>query len=85
MGSYIAAAAVVTLLSIPLGLTGWALLDAARRPAWAWSMAERSQAGWITGILMGALMVPVGLAISGYYLVRIRPQVARVEAGDLSR
>ncbi len=83
MGSYIGAALLVIVFSIPLGLSGWALLDAARRPAWAWSLAERSQAGWIAGILFGVLMVPLGLVISTMYLARIRPHIARTEAGDI--
>ena len=45
----------------PLALTLWALLDAARRPQWAWALAERSQVAWMTMILLGALLVCAGV------------------------
>lgn len=74
---------VLAIVSVPLLLTAWALLDAARRPAWAWALAERSQPIWIAAILLGVLMVPLGLAVSGLYLLRIRPAVAAAESGRL--
>lgn len=71
------------LACIPIGLTLWALTDAASRPAWVWAMAGRTQVVWIGCIVAGVLVVPVGLAISGYYLVRLRPALARIEGGRL--
>ena len=62
-----------------------ALLDAARRPAWAWALTGRDRAMWIGGICLGILSVVGGLLVSGIYLVRIRPAVAAAEHGDLSR
>lgn len=72
---------VTAALCVPLAISVWALLDACRRPSWAWSLAERNQAMWIGGILLGFLMVLGGLAISGIYLVRVRPRVAAAEDG----
>ena len=71
------------VLCIPLGLSVWALLDCAKRPAWAWAMTTRSQQVWMASILCGILLVPVGLAISAWYLFRVRPEIAAVEAGRL--
>ena len=76
------------VLCIPIGLSLWALLDCARRPSWAWAMTTRSQQVWMASILCGILLVPVGLVISAWYLLRIRPEVAAIEEGrfpDLDR
>ena len=75
---------VTALAALPLALSMWALLDAARRPGWAWALAGRNQAGWMAAILMGFLTVCGGVAVSGWYLWRVRPVVARAEDGDLS-
>lgn len=73
---------LVTLLFIaPLALSIVALLDAARRPAWAWSLAERNQVLWMTSILLGTLMTCAGLAVSGWYLLKVRPVIAAAERG----
>jgi hypothetical protein len=69
------------VVSVPLSLSVWALLDAARRPAWAWSLANRSQAMWVGACALGILLMVVGLFVSISYLVRIRPQIAAAEDG----
>jgi hypothetical protein len=69
------------VLAVPLMLTVWALLDAARRPEWAWALAGRRRVVWLAAILFGAMTVVVGLVISTIYLVRIRPDVAAAEEG----
>ena len=68
---------------IPIALTAWAFLDAARRPAWAWSLANRSQTVWMAAVFLGVLTVVGGLLISGYYLAIVRPEVAAAEEGKL--
>ena len=75
--------AVVTtaFFLIPLGITAWAFLDAARRPSWAWSLAGRSQVAWMVGTALGVLTVIGGLILSGYYLTVIRPEIAAAEDG----
>ena len=73
----------LVLVGIPLGLSVWALLDAARRPQWAWSLAERNQVLWMAVILGGVLSVVLGLGISGWYLWRVRPVVAAAEEGRI--
>jgi hypothetical protein len=62
-------------------LTLWALLDAARRPEWAWALAGRRRVVWMAAILFGAMTVLVGLVVATAYLVRVRPAVAAAEEG----
>lgn len=72
-----------SLAAVPLGVSLWALLDAARRPRWAWALSGRRQVVWMALILFGILSVVGGLLISGYYLLRVRPRIAAVEGGHL--
>lgn len=67
---------------IPISLSLWALLDAARRPPWAWSFAGRSQLAWLGAIAFGIFLLLFGMLISLWYLLRVRPVIAAVEAGD---
>lgn len=69
--------------AIPLSLTIWALLDAARRPQWAWALTERRQVVWMAGIMFSALTVIGGVAVSSWYLVKVRPQIADAEDGRM--
>ena len=75
------AIAVTAVLCVPLGISLWALLDCARRPQWAWALAGRRQVVWMAAICMGFLTVVGGLVISAWYLLRVRPLIARAEAG----
>ncbi|MBN2624334.1 MAG: DUF2516 family protein [Acidimicrobiales bacterium] len=76
-------AVVVLVCAIPLALTAWALLDAARRPEWAWALAGRRRVVWLAAILFGAMVLVVGLVVAGVYLTRVRPELAAVETGRL--
>jgi len=67
--------------AVPLGLTTWALLDAARRPEWAWALAGRRQVVWMAGIMFSALTVVGGVVVSAWYLSRVRHEVAAAESG----
>jgi Protein of unknown function (DUF2516) len=71
----------VLLCSVPLALSVWALLDAARRPEWAWALAGRRRVLWLAAILFGAMVLAVGVVVSGVYLARVRPEVAAAETG----
>lgn len=75
--------AVMLLFAIPLCISVAALLDAARRPQWAWSLADRNQAMWIAMILLGVLSMIGGLVVSGWYLLKVRPVVAAAESGTV--
>ena len=74
---------MLAALSIPLAVTAWAFLDAAHRPRWAWAFAGRNQLVWMVVIAAGILTVIGGLLLSGWYLLRIRPQLAAIENGDI--
>ena len=74
----------VLVAATPLALSVFALLDAARRPAWAWSLAERPQAMWMGMILVGTFLSILGIGLSLYYLTRVRPAVAAAENGKIS-
>jgi hypothetical protein len=74
---------LAVVAAIPLGLTLWSLLDAARRPQWAWALADRRQVVWLAVIMFSAMTVIGGLATSFWYLTKIRPRIAAAEEGHL--
>jgi hypothetical protein len=78
------AIAGAALACIPIGISLWALLDAARRPEWAWALASRTRVGWMAAILLGTLFLAPGLILSGWYLVKVRPVIAAAEDGRFS-
>lgn len=59
------------------------MLDAARRPEWAWALAGRRRVVWLAAILFGGMTLLVGLVVSTVYLVRVRAEVASAESGRL--
>lgn len=75
---------VTCFFGFPLGVSLWALLDAARRPQWAWALAGRRQVVWMAGILFGTFSVVGGLLLSAWYLSKVRPLIAAAEDGELS-
>lgn len=66
---------------LPLALTLWAFLDAAKRPGWAWALSGRSRVTWLVLIAFGVLTLVGGIAISLWYLLRVRPVIAAAEDG----
>lgn len=72
---------LATFAAIPLGLTLWALLDAARRPEWAWALSGRRRVVWIAAIAFSALTVIGGMLVSSWYLSRVRHEVGAAEDG----
>lgn len=83
IGDVVVTSLLLALLAIPLAVTGWAFLDAASRATWVWAFAGRRQVLWLCVIAFGLLTVVGGLLISGYYLTRVRPELAAIEAGDI--
>jgi hypothetical protein len=73
--------AVTAVFCVPLGVSLWALLDCAKRPGWAWALAGRRQVVWMAAILCGFISVIGGLVVSLWYLAKVRPVIARAEAG----
>jgi hypothetical protein len=69
---------------IPIGISVWALLDAAHRPEWAWALAGKRRVAWMAAIMFGVLTVIGGLIISAWYLTSIRPRIAAAEEGDIN-
>lgn len=83
VGDLLATIFLLILVSIPLAISVWALVDAAARPRWVWALAEKNQVAWLTAILIGTLTVILGLVISTVYLTRIRAVLVATEAGKL--
>lgn len=80
----LAGAVVLTVgFALPLSLTLWALLDAARRPEWAWALAGRRRVVWMAAIMFAALTVIGGVIVSSWYLLRVRHEIAAAEDGEI--
>jgi uncharacterized membrane protein len=77
------AVVVTAFFCLPLGISMWAFLDAARRPQWAWALSPHRQVVWLVAIPLGVLTVIAGLVISLWYLLRVRPEVAAAERGEV--
>jgi hypothetical protein len=77
------ALAIACVAAFPLGLTVWALLDAAHRPQWAWALAERRQVVWMAAIMFGTLTVIGGVLLCTWYLTRVRHEIAAAEDGRI--
>jgi hypothetical protein len=83
LSELVVAIVLAMVASVPLGLSLWALLDAARRPQWAWALAERRQVVWMAAIMLGTLTVIGGMVLCAYYLTRVRHEVAAAEEGRI--
>jgi hypothetical protein len=83
LGEYVLAVVAVALGFAPVGVSVWALLDAARRPSWVWALANRDRTHWMAAILFTAVIFGVGLLVAGFYLTRVRSTLAEIEAGNL--
>lgn len=83
-GRFFWAVALTLFACIPLAVSLWAFLDAARRPQWAWALSAHRQIVWLVAIPFGVFTVIGGLLISLWYLLKIRPRVAAVERGELT-
>jgi hypothetical protein len=83
LGELTVAVLLAVFAAIPLSLTVWALLDAARRPQWAWALAGRRQVVWMAGIMFAALTVLGGMLVSSWYLTKVRHEIAAAEEGHI--
>ena len=81
LGELAVALVLAVFAAIPLSLTVWALLDAAKRPQWAWALAGRRQVVWMAGIMFSALTVLGGVIVSTWYLTKVRHEIAAAEDG----
>lgn len=73
----------IVVFSLPLGLSVWALLDAAHRPEWAFALANRSRTTWVALNAAGIFVCAAGVLVAAWYLLRVRPVVAAAETGRL--
>ena len=73
----------IILVALPLAWSVLALLDAARRPEWVWALAGRARVIWMIVILLGVAILPMGIVVSTWYLLRIRPELRDAEEGRL--
>jgi hypothetical protein len=80
----VAALGVTLALAVPLAVSVWALLDAARRPQWAWALSGHRQVIWLALVMSATCSVLGGLAVSGWYLTKVRPRVAAAEEGRIA-
>jgi hypothetical protein len=63
------------------GFAIWALVDAARRPDWAFRMARADKTMWI--VLLGVLLAvcwPADAVMAAVYFFSIRPKLQEAEA-----
>jgi hypothetical protein len=79
--AFLVAVVVTMACAVPIAISAWALLDAARRPQWAWALTGHRQVVWMAAILFGTLILVAGLIVSSLYLRRIRPVIANAENG----
>ncbi len=66
---------------LSLGLTIWALVDAAGRPDEAWQRAGQTRVLWIVLLAVGLVFCLLGLIVAAIYLLSIRPQLVRAVGG----
>lgn len=85
MGPLIRESWNIILLGLPIVFVGLTFLHAARVPQWTWAMAGRAQIIWVASLLVGAAIIPLGIPLATFYLVKVRPELVDVERGDLSR
>lgn len=83
-GDWALALGTAMFACIPLGISIWALLDAAHRPEWAWALAGKRRVVWMVAIMFGVLTVIGGLIISSWYLAAVRPLVRAAEDGEIT-
>lgn len=57
------------------------LIDAARRPAFAWAAADRDRTYWIGGLVVGLLLIPVGVGFAICYLAGVLPRLSHSDYG----
>ena len=75
----------VGLALLPFAFVGGTFLHAAKRPQWVWMLSGRTQIVWIATLLIGNLVLPIGVPVAVYYLIRIRPELVAAEEGDMDR
>ena len=65
----------LVLLLTALGMNVYVAVDARATPVEVFQAVGRNRTAWMTLSLVGAFLSIFGIAIAGYYLLRVRPQL----------
>lgn len=74
----------IAVAGSPIAFIGLTFLHAARVPQWVWAFSERTQVIWVATLLLGVAVVPVGVPLAIWYLVKVRPVLNHIEAGNVA-
>ena len=74
----------IAIAASPVAFVGVTFLHAARIPQWVWAFSERTQIVWVAMLLLGIAVVPVGLPLAIWYLVKVRPVLNHIEKGNVA-
>jgi uncharacterized membrane protein len=66
---------ILGVLFVPAAIVLWGVIDAATKPAVAWERVGQSQTVWIVVLVVGLLLLWLGMILSIYYLVSVRPKL----------
>lgn len=70
------------LLGAPIIVTTIALLDAAKRPEWAWVMSNRRRILWLGILIAGVITYFPGPLVAAAYWLTARRDVRSIERGN---
>lgn len=74
---------LIAIALVPVVPVVLMFLHAARTPGWVWAFTDHTQVVWVALLLGGIVIVPIGLCLAAWYFVRIRPELAAAERGQL--
>lgn len=74
----------IAIAASPIALVGVSFLHAARFPQWVWAFSDRTQIVWLASLLLGVAIIPMGVPVALWYLLKIRPVLTRIEAGNMA-
>jgi hypothetical protein len=66
-------------------ITVGALIDAVRRPSYAWVEADRNRVYWVSGLVFGLLFLPIGVALAVCYAIGVLPRMTGSTGSDVFR
>lgn len=73
----------IAVAASPIAFVGLTFLHAARFPQWVWAFSSRTQIVWLASLLLGVAIIPVGVPIAVWYLLKIRPVLRQIEQGNM--
>lgn len=72
---------LLLVLLVAIGVPIWAIVDAATRPAGAFSDTGSNKTTWIV-LIVAFWLVGLGFLVGGFYLLFTRPKVRRRMEGE---